>query len=31
MEENKTGAQGDGQGKADNTFESLEKDFQEVE
>ena len=29
MDEEK--AQGDGQAKADNTFEALEKDFQEVE
>lgn len=30
MEEEKGATGGDGQGKADSTFEALEKDFQEV-
>lgn len=30
MDEDKVGTQGDVQSKMDNTFESLEKDFQEV-
>ena len=30
MEEEKGATAGDGQGKADSTFEALEKDFQEV-
>ena len=30
MDEEKASTQGDGQAKVDNTFEALEKDFQEV-